>query len=165
MCFTTCRMRKITFCWSVDYLRNKQLATADTSAPIALMFQVSWQSNSLKSSLLPKRSTREPFRVYARLEFCRQYDWPMRNRSSSHITFITLFSNRCQAFPMPCKRAAASCANMLCQNHFADPNPHVLTSLHPILVSSTEPRWHCSTNHYIYTIVVVQLLKQQQTEP
>jgi len=33
--------------------------------------------------------------VYAILEFCKHYDWPMRNRSTSHIIFITLFFGRC----------------------------------------------------------------------
>jgi hypothetical protein len=30
--------------------------------------------------------------------------------------------------------ASANCAKMLCQNHFAEPNQHALTSLHPISI-------------------------------
>jgi hypothetical protein len=41
--------------------------------------------------------------------------------NSSQIIFITLFS------------AGANCAIILSQNHFPEPNSHVLTFLHPIL--------------------------------
>jgi hypothetical protein len=51
--------------------------------------------------------------------------------SRSHVIFITLFSagaHRCHLL------ATANCAIMLSQNRFAEPNRHVLTFLHPILL-------------------------------
>jgi hypothetical protein len=53
--------------------------------------------------------------------------------SSSHIIFITLFSGRCSTL-LCLLPASAKCARMLGQIHFAEPNWHVLTFLHPILI-------------------------------
>jgi hypothetical protein len=64
-----------------------------------------------------------------------------RGSSSSQIVFVTLFSSRYKAL-VRLLPASAQCADMLGQNHFAEPNWHVLTSLHPILMSSvTEHCW------------------------
>jgi hypothetical protein len=64
-----------------------------------------------------------------------------RGSSSSQIVFVTLFSSRYKAL-VRLLPASAQCADMLGQKHFAEPNWHVLTSLHPILMSSvTEHCW------------------------
>ncbi len=50
-------------------------------------------------------------------------------------------------------QAPANCAKMLGQKHFAEPNQHVLTFLHSILICSvtSEHQWSCSKMHGIYT--------------
>jgi len=53
--------------------------------------------------------------------------------SSSQIIFITLFSCTCTAL-MCLLPASANCAKLLGNNHFAEPNWHVLAFLHPILL-------------------------------
>jgi hypothetical protein len=53
--------------------------------------------------------------------------------SSSQIISITVFAGRCTA--LLCHLlASANCTKFVGQNDFAEPNQHVLTFLHPILV-------------------------------
>jgi hypothetical protein len=54
-------------------------------------------------------------------------------KSSSQIIFIMLFFGKFYAL-LCILPASANCTKMLGQNHFAEPNGHVLTSLHPILI-------------------------------
>jgi hypothetical protein len=53
--------------------------------------------------------------------------------SSSQIIFITLFSAGSQPL-LNLLLATASCAMTLSRNHFPEPNWHILTFLHPILM-------------------------------
>jgi hypothetical protein len=46
--------------------------------------------------------------------------------SSSQITFITLFSQRCTAARLCLLPALVNCTEMLTQNHIVEPNQHVL---------------------------------------
>ncbi len=55
--------------------------------------------------------------------------------SSSQIIFITLFSGRCTRCEITSNKKlliSPKCAETVAQNHFAEPNQDVLTSLHPI---------------------------------
>jgi hypothetical protein len=49
--------------------------------------------------------------------------------SSNEITFIVLYSGGCLAYS-----ASTSCAKMLGQTYFTEPNWHVLSFFHPILI-------------------------------
>ncbi len=65
------------------------------------------------------------------------YDGPIRNikQQLEHI-YYTLFCRCVQTLcPLP---ATTTCAIILRQNHFPDPNQHILDFLHPILLSKAE---------------------------
>ncbi len=53
--------------------------------------------------------------------------------TSSQIIFITLFSSMC-TYLLACSPASANRANMQKKNYFPEPNKHMLTFLHPILI-------------------------------
>jgi hypothetical protein len=69
--------------------------------------------------------------------------------SSSQIVFITLFLTGAQCV---CHlRSTANSAITRSQNHFPEPNQHILTCLHQILLckSYTEHRWRCSNLRHL----------------
>jgi hypothetical protein len=76
--------------------------------------------------------------IGARLLIANHLD-QSETRSSSQIIFITLFSCMCTAL-MCILPASANCAKLVGNNHFAEPNWHVLTFLHPILMCRVT-RW------------------------
>jgi hypothetical protein len=86
-------------------------------------------------------SLKHTLQIGRRLLIANHLESSERCSSSSQIVFVTLFSSRYKALErlLP---ASAQCVDILGQNYFAEPNCHVLTSLHPILMSSvTEHCW------------------------
>jgi hypothetical protein len=67
--------------------------------------------------------------------------------SSSHIIFITLFSSRCIVW-LHFLLASANWAQMQEKNQFPEPNQHLLTFLHPILM--------CRVTYWALMVMVLQ---------
>jgi hypothetical protein len=66
------------------------------------------------------------------------------NSSQSDHIYYTIFS-KCTAL-LGLLPATPNCGIRLSQNHFPEPNSHILSFLHPILLcrSHAEHRWRCS---------------------